>query len=185
MLIRHIGPVKLIVILSVLAGGSQIAGEWILPPVFAQETQLSENRHLQKAKIYLEAGDFRRAIEACQRQIDHQPSVESYVFLAYVYEALDGYLGNLVKREDYVKVEQLSLNLTAREVIDLIDPPNVLPRMAQELIHEGVRQQFDITAAMANRLNKTRTEELWVQQTAWRVANPDNWWSGIPLDWKW
>ena len=140
---------------------------------------------LSRAKIFLKAGDYRRAIEACQRQIDDRPSVESYVYLAYVYQALDGYLMFLVKQEDYVKVEQLSLNLTAREIIDLIDPPNVMPRMAQELIHEGVRQQFDITAAMANRLNRSRTDELWMQQAAWRESHPEDWWASIPPEWKW
>jgi len=140
---------------------------------------------LSRAKIFLKAGDYRRAIEACQRQIDDRPSVESYVYLAYVYQALDGYLMFLVKQEDYVKVEQLSLNLTAREIIDLIDPPNVMPRMAQELIHEGLRQQFDITAAMANRLNRSRTDELWMQQAAWRESHPEDWWAGIPPEWKW
>lgn len=151
----------------------------------AQETTSERSLHLMGAKIYLKAGDYRRAIEACQRQIDDHPSVESYVYLAYVYQALDGYLMSLAKQEDYVKVEQLSLNLTAREIIDLIDPPNVMPRMAQELIHEGIRQQFDVTAGMANRLNHARTDELWTQQAAWRESNPDGWWAGIPPEWKW
>ncbi|MGD9852243.1 MAG: tol-pal system YbgF family protein [Nitrospirales bacterium] len=150
-----------------------------------QEVLTGHSAHLKGAKVYLRAGDYRRAIEACQRQIDDYPSVESYVYLAYVYQALDGYLMSLVKQEDYVKVEQLSLNLTAREIIDLIDPPNVMPRMAQELIHEGVRQQFDVTAAMANRLSHPRTDELWTQQAAWRENNPDGWWAGIPPEWKW
>ena len=151
----------------------------------AQETMTQHSGHLKGAKVYLKAGDYRRAIEACQRQIDDHPSVESYVYLAYVYQALDGYLMSLAKQEDYVKVEQLSLNLTAREIIDLIDPPNVMPRMAQELIHEGVRQQFDVTAGMANRLNHARTDELWTQQAAWRESSPDGWWAGIPPEWNW
>ena len=156
-----------------------------LATAMAQETLAGHSVHLQGAKIYLKAGDYRRAIEACQRHIDDYPSVESYVYLAYVYQALDGYLMSLVKQEDYVKVEQLSLNLTAREIIDLIDPPNVMPRMAQELIHEGVRQQFDVTAGMANRLNHARTDELWMQQAAWRESRPDGWWAGIPPEWNW
>jgi hypothetical protein len=102
-----------------------------------------------------------------------------------VYEAIDGYLAYLAKQEDYVKVEQLSLNLTAREMIDIIDPPNVMPRMAQELIHEGLRQQFDITASMANRLNRARTDELWLQQSAWRESQPNSWWAGVPKEWPW
>ena len=105
------------------------------------ETDLSQgtlNTELAHAKAFVQAGDYRRAVEACQRNIDQYPSVEAYVYLAYVYQAIDGYLAFLAKKEDYVKVEQLSLNLTAREVIDIIDPPNVMPRMAQELIHEGL-----------------------------------------------
>ena len=150
----------------------------------------AENEHAQasqlvRAKVYLQAGDYRRAVEACQRNIDQNPSVEAYVYLAYVYQAVDGYLAHLAKQEDYVKVEQLSLNLTAREVIDIIDPPNVMPRMAQELIHEGLRQQFDIAAAMANRLDRARTDKLWMQQTAWREAHPDSWWAGVPKEWQW
>lgn len=149
------------------------------------KSQVAANTDLARAKIFLQAGDYRRAVEACQRHIDHNPSVESYVYLAYVYQAIDGYLAFLAKQEDYVKVEQLSLNLTAREVIDIIDPPNVMPRMAQELIHEGLRQQFDITASMANRLNRARTDELWLQQSAWREAQPNSWWAGVPKEWQW
>jgi len=143
------------------------------------------NIELARAKVFVQAGDYRRAVESCQRHIDQHPSVEAYVYLAYVYQAIDGYLAALVKQEDYVKVEQLSLNLTAREVIDLIDPPNVMPRMAQELIHEGLRQQFDIAAATANRLNRARTNELWLQQSSWRESQPDSWWSGVPPEWNW
>lgn len=159
----------------------QVSSSWASPgqiPVSLQE-------NLARAKVYLAAGDYRRAVEACQRNIDLNPSVEAYVYLAYVYQAIDGYLGSLVKQEDYVRVEQLSLNLTAREIIDLIDPPNILPRMAQELIHEGIRQQFDVTAAMANRLSRTRTDVLWAEQTRWREANSDSWWAGVPEGWKW
>jgi len=151
----------------------------------ADQGLTTSTTELARAKVFIKAGDYRRAVEVCQRNIDQHPSVEAYVYLSYVYQAIDGYLAFLVKQEDYVKVEQLSLNLTAREVIDIIDPPNVMPRMAQELIHEGLRQQFDITASMANRLNRARTDELWVQQAAWRESQPDSWWSGVPLEWKW
>ncbi len=144
-----------------------------------------EISELSRAKVFIQVGDYRRAVEACQRNIDKNPSVEAYVYLAYVYQAIDGYLAFLAKQEDYVKVEQLSLNLTAREVIDIIDPPNVMARMAQELIHEGLRQQFDITASMANRLDRARTDELWLQQSAWRKTQPDSWWAGIPKEWNW
>ncbi len=168
----------LIVFLSgILEGTSSLAQ--------ASNGQAVVNTDLARAKVYLQVGDYRRAVEACQRNIDQNPSVEAYVYLAYVYQATDGYLAYLAKQEDYVKVEQLSLNLTAREVIDIIDPPNVMPRMAQELIHEGLRQQFDITASMANRLNRARTDELWMQQSSWRKLRPDSWWAGVPQEWQW
>ena len=147
--------------------------------------QVRANTDLARAKVFLQVGDYRRAVEACQRNIDQNPSVEAYVYLAYVYQATDGYLAYLAKQEDYVKVEQLSLNLTAREVIDIIDPPNVMARMAQELIHEGLRQQFDITSSMANRLNRARTDEMWIEQSVWRKSEPDSWWAGVPQEWQW
>ena len=50
---------------------------------------------LARAKVYLAAGDYRRAVEACQMNIDQSPSVESYVYLIYVYHALDGYSGGV------------------------------------------------------------------------------------------
>ena len=150
-----------------------------------EPVHVEPNSSLARVNIFLQAGDYRRAVEACQRNIDEQPSVEAYVYLAYVYQAIDGYLAYLAKQEDYVKVGQLSLSLTAREMIDLIDPPNVMPRMAQELIHEGLRQQFDITATMANRLNRARTDELWMQQAAWRDSHLDSWWAGVPDAWQW
>ncbi|MEX0829145.1 MAG: hypothetical protein WD032_02780 [Nitrospirales bacterium] len=171
MFIIFVGCWGLLDVSKSMAGGGQL--------------QRPSTTELARAKVFIQAGDYRRAVEACQRNIAQHPSVEAYVYLAYVYQSIDGYLASVVKQEDYVKVEQLSLNLTAREVIDIIDPPNVMPRMAQELIHEGLRQQFDITASMANRLDRARTEELWLQQTAWRESQPDSWWSGIPPDWKW
>lgn len=140
---------------------------------------------LHKAKVYVGAGDYRRAVEACQGYLDAHPSVEGYVYLAYVYETIEGYLDSLAKKDDWVKVGQLSLNLTGREMLDLIDPPNVLPRMAREIIGEGIRQQFDVTATMANRLDRVRTEQMWAQQTAWRQARPERWWAGVPEAWGW
>lgn len=144
-----------------------------------------ELRPLGRAKIYLAAGDYRRAVEACQEQIDRSPSVEAYVYLTYVYHALDGHLEWLAAKDEWGKVGQLSLSLVNRGTMDLVDPPNMLSRMAKELLHEGLRQQFDITAVMANRLNKPRVDQLWQEQAEWRVAHPKDWWSGIPQDWKW
>jgi hypothetical protein len=82
-------------------------------------------------------------------------------------------------------VEQLYLNLATHDTEDLTDPPDVLARIAKELIQESVRRQSDVTAAMATRLDKATTERLWTQQTAWRAAHPDDWWSGVPETWNW
>ena len=159
-----------------------------LPCVWASsslESFSDPKNHLHRAKIYLAAGDYRRAVEACQSYIDLSPSVESYVYLIYVYEATDGYLGWLAKQDDWVKVGQLSSSMVNRGTIELVDPPNMLARMAKELLHEGLRHQFDITAAMANRLDKTRVNQLWGEQKLWRENHPDNWWAGVPKGWEW
>ena len=174
-------------IMMCLGVGVILLGTLILSNGWAQsdEILILPSKPLANVKVYLMAGDYRRAVGACQENIDRNPSVEAYVYLAYVYQAIDGYLGSLAKQEDYGKIEQLALNLTTREVLDLLDPPNVMPRMAQEIIHEGIRQQFDVTATMANRLSRTRTDELWAQQTRWREVKPDSWWTGIPDEWQW
>ena len=179
--------VKWVVLCSLLILPCTLSGTLDTPNALAETEQIQKasKSPLARVNIFLQAGDYRRAVEACQRNIDNHPSVEAYVYLAYVYQAIDGYLAYLAKQEDYVKVGQLSLSLTAREMIDLIDPPNVMPRMAQELIHEGLRQQFDITASMANRLDRARTDELWMQQAAWRDSHPDSWWAGVPDAWQW
>jgi tetratricopeptide (TPR) repeat protein len=141
--------------------------------------------HLKRAKIFLAAGDYRHAVEACQRQVEEKPSAESYVYLTYVYQAIDGYVESLAKSDRWVAVDHLYLNLAARDVQDLVDPPEVLTRIAKEIIQNSARQQSDVTAAMANRLNRGTTERLWKQQTAWREAHPDNWWAGVPDGWRW
>ncbi len=140
---------------------------------------------LARAKVYLAAGDYRRAVEACQMNIDQSPSVESYVYLIYVYHALDGYLEWLAKRDEWVKVGQLSLSMVNRGTMDLVDPPDLLARMAKELLHEGIRQQYDLVAGMANRLDRARTDELWLEVQAWEKTHPDNWWAGVPEPWRW
>ena len=140
---------------------------------------------LARAKVYLAAGDYRRAVEACQMNIDQSPSVESYVYLIYVYHALDGYLESLAKRDEWVKVGQLSLSMVNRGTMDLVDPPDMLARMAKEILHEGIRQQYDVVAGMANRLDETRADELWLEVRAWEKSRPDNWWAGVPESWQW
>lgn len=140
---------------------------------------------LARAKVYLAAGDYRRAVEACQLNIDQSPSVESYVYLIYVYHALDGYLEWLAEHDDWVKVGQLSLSMVNRGTMDLVDPPDMLARMAKEILHEGIRQQYDVVAGMANRLDKTRADKLWLEVRAWEEAHPDNWWVSVPESWQW
>jgi hypothetical protein len=156
-------------------------------PAFAEQVGAaagSVRTSLTKAHIYLVAGDYRRALEACQREIDDTPSVEAYIHLTYVFHAIDAYLDHLSREERWNTVEQVYLNLAYKDPQDLIDPPGGLARMAKELIQTGVRQQSDVSAAMASRLNKNETDRLWQQQTEWRTANPDTWWTGIPDAWR-
>ncbi len=152
--------------------GMSVAADGVTPP-------------LARAKIYLAAGDYRRAIDVCRRQIDRSPSVESYVSLLYVYHALDGYVEWLAKRDEWVKVGQLSLSLFTRDTGDLVDPPDMLPRMAKELLREGIRQHYDMVAGMANRLDKARADRLWLEVRAWEKTHPDTWWAGVPDAWNW
>lgn len=140
---------------------------------------------LSRAKVYLAAGDYRRAVEACQLNIDENPSVESYVYLIYVYDAIDGYLESLAKQDNWGEVGRLSLSMVNRGTMDLVDPPDMLSRMAKEILQEGLRQQFDIAAGMANRLNKSRSDEMWLDRAKWKEAHPENWWAGIPESWNW
>nr|MBI3614326.1 hypothetical protein [Nitrospirota bacterium] len=157
-----------------------------LPVANAQATSSEQPRdHLKRAKVFLAAGDYRHAVEACRREVEETPSAQSYVYLTYVYQAIDGYLEAMAKADRWVAVEQLHLNLATKTVEDLTDPPDVLPRIAKELIQESVRRQSDVAAAMATRLDKATTERLWMQQTAWRNAHPDDWWSGVPQEWNW
>ena len=152
---------------------------------FASDVQREPASHLHRAKIYLAAGDYRRAVEACQLHIDRSPSVESYVYLIYVYHALDGYLDWLAQQDNWGEIGRLSLSMVNRGTMDLVDPPDMLSRMAKELLKEGVRQQFDIVAGTANRLDKPRADELWLERKAWQEAHPTTWWAGVPESWSW
>jgi hypothetical protein len=139
--------------------------------------------NLTKADLFLAAGDYRRALEACEKEINDAPSVASYIHLTYVYQAIDAYLEHLSQEERWVAVEHLYLNLAYRDTEDLVDPPGGLARMAKEVIQASVRQQSDVSAAMANRLDKTESDRLWVEQAQWRATNPKTWWQGIPAAW--
>jgi len=152
-------------------------------PSHLQATERSS--HLQRAKVFLKAGDYRHAVEACQAELQDDPSARSYVYLTYVYHALDGYLEHLATTDQWVRVEQLYVNLATGRTEDLVDPPDVLARIAKELIQQAVQRQADVTAAMAARLDETLVNRLWKEQTAWRQARPADWWSGVPPEWQW
>lgn len=140
--------------------------------------------HLGKLHLYLMAGDYRRALELSQREIDAAPSAASYIYLTYVYHAIDAYLEHLSQEERWTAVEHLYLNLAYRDTEDLIDPPGGLARMAKEMIQASVRQQSDVSAAMAVRLDKSESNRLWTEQTHWRAAHPKTWWQGVPPAWR-
>jgi hypothetical protein len=139
--------------------------------------------NLTKTNLFLAAGDYRRAVEACQREIDDAPSAASYIHLTYIYQAIDAYLDHLSQEERWMAVEHLYLNLAYRDTEDLVDPPGGLARMAKEMIQASVRQLSDVTAAMANRLDKAESDRLWVEQAKWRATNPKTWWQGVPIAW--
>ena len=141
--------------------------------------------HLTRAKIFLAAGDYRRALEACLQEVREAPSADSYVYVTYIYQAIDGYVDHLVSIDRWVGVEQLYSNLTFQGPQDLVDPPDILARIAKEVMQESARKQSDVNAAMAARLDHTAVERLWKQQAAWRKANPKTWWSGVPAEWNW
>ena len=141
--------------------------------------------HLQRAKIFLAAGDFRRAVEACRQEVQERPSARSYLYLTYVYQALDAHVESLAKADQWVAMEHLSLNLSSGGPEELLDPPNVLARMAKEMIQAAARQQADVTAELATRLDSSVVAVVWPQQTAWRKAKPEGWWLTVPPEWGW
>src|SRR6478609_5896496 len=51
--------------------------------------------HLQRAKVFLAAGDYRRAVEACRQEVQEHPSARSYLYLTYVYQALAAHVESL------------------------------------------------------------------------------------------
>lgn len=61
------------------------------------------------------------------------------------------------------------------------DPPGGLARMAKEMIQISVRQQSDVSAAMAARLDQAESDRLWMEQSQWRTAHPQTWWQGFPM----
>ena len=154
--------------------------------VVPHETSAAESlSHLQRAAVFLNAGDYRHAVEACREKVREVPSVRSYMFLTYVYHALDGYLEHLANTDQWVRVEQLYLNLVTGRIEDLADPPDVLARIAKELIQQAVQRHADVTGAMASRLDESLAKRMWDEQAAWRKARPSDWWAGVPPEWRW
>ena len=141
--------------------------------------------HLQRAKVFLAAGDYRRAVEACRQEVQEHPSARSYLYLTYVYQALDAYVQSLAKADQWVAMEHLYLNLSSGGPDELLDPPNVLARMAKEMIQASARQQADVTSELATRLDPSVVAVVWPQQTAWRKAKPEGWWFTVPPEWVW
>ena len=150
-------------------------------PVRAAE----RSSHLQRAAMFLKAGDYRQAVDACRSEVREAPSTRSYIFLTYVYHALNGYLEHLASTDQWVRVEQLYVNLIAGQPDDLVDPPDVLARIAKELIQQAVQRQADVTAAMAARLDEALVKQLWQEQASWRQSRPADWWFGAPPKWQW
>lgn len=156
-----------------------------LSETIAPAEPISRHPHLRHARLFLAAADYRRAIDACLEEIREHPFVASYIYLTYVYHALDAYLDDLAKRDQWVGVEQLALSLAGDRPEQLLDPPDILARVAKELIHTSVQKQSDITAAMASRLDAVEVRRLWEEQTAWRRAHPHDWWRSVPEVWRW
>ena len=87
----------------------------------AQHEPHLQTRHdtLKKVSTYMTAGEYRRALEECQHLLESNPSARGYVYLTYVYQAIDAYLTVLDRAEQWVAVEHLYLNLAYREAQDL------------------------------------------------------------------
>lgn len=160
----------------IVAGPFPVEGHGQVMPV-------SRASGIERAGLFLMAGDYRRALEACEQAIQDRPSAEAYLQLTYVYQAIDAYLEQLSKDESWTAVEQLYLNLAYRHTEDLVDPPGGLARMAKEMIQTSVRQQSDVSAAMAVRLNRVTADRLWQEQAQWRHTHPTEWWRAFPDSW--
>jgi len=160
----------------IVAGPFAVEGHGQVAPV-------SRTSIVERTGLFLMAGDYRRALEACEQAIQERPSAEAYLQLTYVYQAIDAYLEQLSKDESWTAVEQLYLNLAYRHTEDLVDPPGGLARMAKEMIQTSVRQQSDVSAAMAVRLNKGVADRLWQEQAQWRHTHPTEWWRAFPDSW--
>ncbi|MBK9110501.1 MAG: hypothetical protein IPM88_02075 [Nitrospira sp.] len=57
-----------------------------------QMAPVSRTSIVERTGLFLMAGDYRRALEACEQAIQERPSAEAYLQLTYVYQAIDAYL---------------------------------------------------------------------------------------------
>ncbi len=144
-----------------------------------------ERGPLARAKTFLAAGDYRRAIDMCQLEATARPSASSYVYVTYVYQALDAYLDALAKADQWVAVEQVARSLSGGRPEELLEAPDVLARIAKELIQDAARRQADVAAAQATRLDRDTAARLWSEQKRWRAEQPEGWWFGVPREWGW
>ena len=173
----------------VSAAGSILLGGYVIVAsgcgVLGSNTTQDVSSNLQRANVFLAAADYRRAIEACQQEIFERPSAKSYVYLTYVYQALEAYLESLARTDRWVVVEQLALSLSPGRPEELLDSPDSLARIAKELIQESTRKQSDVAAAMGTRLDAQAVSKLWLQQKRWREHQPEGWWLSVPIEWGW
>jgi hypothetical protein len=65
----------------------------------------------------------------------------------------------------------------------LSDSPDILARIAKELIQASARKQSDISPAMAARLDERTVARLWKEQQTWRHHHADSWWVRMPEEW--
>ncbi|MFO0768407.1 MAG: hypothetical protein U0231_16875 [Nitrospiraceae bacterium] len=68
------------------------------PPV----EDVPPSRHLERAKVFLQARNFRQALQACDAELRSAPSAKNYVALAYVYRAVHAYLDHLAATDRVV-----------------------------------------------------------------------------------
>lgn len=138
---------------------------------------------VHRTRVFLAAADYRRAIEESQRHVVERPSALSYVVLTYVYQALDSYVESSAKADRWVEVELLAASQGAGRPGELLDSPDILARIAQELIQASAGKQSDVSAAMAAPLDERTVARLWKEQQTWRHHHADSWWLGMPEEW--
>ena len=72
-----------------------------------QMAPVSRTSSVERTGLVLMAGDYRRALEACEQAIQERPSAEAYLQLTYVDQAIDAYLDQLSKDDIVAKIARL------------------------------------------------------------------------------